>query len=571
VKEFFPIIAITLVGLAIRCYTADWGSLSGDEANCVAIAVTGSWADMVQHIREDGNAPLYYALIRLFSQIFGSGDFPLRLINVLLSTSLVPVVYALLRKDRVLALQSALMVALCPTLVRWGNIVRMYSLLPVLSVVGTVCAVRLMQEPANKRLRIAHPFLAASLMYIHHWGFFVLFGQAGLALVGLIRRWWSVRSLVPWGIGMALAVVAYLPWVPSMYFILTHDESPWAKTPPPTYLFIETPLQMLIGDMSASNPWDEASMIYATIWVLFMVFYAGCAVARRSTDSSSSGEQAALVVDGTGWSRFKPSSARVTLTVACIRYVVLSGMLAAFLSSSFKPAWRDRYLMSFAPLVLLVLCLMLRRYVPSRNRLIIYCFPALLWLPVWTPEWLALAFGSESSTHEIVAKIKAEIHPSQDLVVVSYEAAAPAFSRMLPEDVKLISLPDLERVSIVKWAGINERLRDDSRMLELFERMKEVLDSGGVIWLVDAARTTPVTGQPGHFPVGGFDFRELMVVRMGQVRNWLQTHAEQQDVFLWGPGRDLSLFLSSYVAKPVQERDEPGSRPGSAQDSSPRE
>src|SRR5262249_37661169 len=237
-------------------------------------------------------------------------------------------------------------------------------------------------------------------------------------------------------------------------------------------------------------------------------------------------------------------------------YVVISGLLGAFLASSVRPAWRDRYLMSFVPLVLVVLCLMLRRFVPSKNQLILYCFPALLWLPVWIPEWLALAFGSESSTHEIVAKIKAEINPSHDLVVVSYEAAAPAFSRMLPEDVQLISLPDMERVAIVKWAGINQRIRDDSRMFRLFERMKAVLDRGGVIWLVDAARTTPVIGQPGHFPVAKFDFRELMVVRMGQVRNWLQTHAEQQNVFLWGPGRDLSLFLSTYVSKPVHEREE---------------
>src|SRR4030095_2364894 len=147
-------------------------------------------------------------------------------------------------------------------------------------------------------------------------------------------------------------------------------------------------------------------------------------------------------------------------------------LLGPFLASSFRPAWRDRYLMSFVPLVLVVLCLMVRRFVPSRNRLGAYCLPALLWLAVWTPQWLALAFGSESSTHEIVAKINAEINSSHDLVVVSYEAAAPAFSRMLPKDIPLISLPDLERVSIVKWDGINRRIRDDSRMLELFARME---------------------------------------------------------------------------------------------------
>jgi hypothetical protein len=327
-------------------------------------------------------------------------------------------------------------------------------------------------------------------------------------------------------------------------------------------------MQMLVGYVEESKPWDEVSMIYASIWALFFVFYPGCKVARP-TGNFGSGEQVAPVVNGAGWSSFDLAPARVFLTVACIRYVVLSGLLGAFLASSFKPAWRDRYLMSFAPLLLVVFCLMVRRFAPSKKRLVLCCLPALLWLPVWIPEWLALAFGSESSTHEIVAKINAEINPSQDLVVVSYEAAAPAFSRMLPKDIQLISCPDMERVTIMKWDGINRRIRDDSRMLDLFRRMEKVLDRGGVIWLVDAARTTPIIGQPGHFPVDGFDFRELMVVRMGQVRNWLQNHAEQQDTFLWGPGRDLSLFLSTYVAKNAKEEGKPSIRHEGAQDSTP--
>ncbi len=521
---------VSLVGLLVRLFTADWGCLSGDEANCVAIATTGSWADVFQHLKEDGNAPLYYVLLRLTTQVAGSSDFMLRLLNITISVSLVPIVYLLLRGNRILALQAALLVALCPTLVRWGNMVRMYNLLPILSVTSSWCAIQLMHEPQNTRLRIAHPCLAALLIYCHHWGAFVLIGQAALALLGLAKRWWSLRALLPWGVGMALAALAYLAWVPSLLYTLKADQSPWAKTPPPSYLFIETPAQVLIGDLKFDDDWSEIAMIYCTLWVLFLILRPGTSAVR------------AAFVDGSGPGGFLSRA-------ACLRYLLIAGMLAAFLASNFKAAWRDRYEVAFTPMLLVALCLMLNRFTASRQFLLAVCLPALLWLPVWTPRLVSLAAGSESTVHEIVAKIKQEADPSKDLVVVPFVAAVPAVSRLLPENIEMICFPDLERVRIVKWDGMSKRIRDEWRMPELFKRMEKGLQAGGVIWLVDAALSTEKVAPADYYLVDRFDFRQIQVLRMNQMRNWLQSHADQQSVFLWGPGRDLSVFLSSYKAK----------------------
>ena len=529
-----PIIIITALGLLLRCLTADWSSLSADEANGVAIATTGSWLDLFQHLREDGNPPLHYVLIRLSSQLIGSSDIAFRLLNIGISASLAPIVYWTLRSDRVLALQAASLTALCPTLIRFGNMVRMYSLLPILSFASTFCAIKLMHEPRNRALWIAYPILAAMLIYCHHWGFFVLLGQAGLALWGMCKGWWSFRTLLPWWLGLATAALAYLLWVPSLYYSLTHDVSPWAYAPPPSSLLLDTPPQALIGELIPTRGWESGEMIYATLWFLFLFILPGFEVDSRSMAS---------------WGSPAGQKAPVRSIVACLRYVVMAGLIGALLVCSIRPGWRDRYVMSFTPLLLVVFCLMLHRFLPRKHLLLACCLPALLWLPTWLPEYWLLSQGRESGVGAIATKIKQEINPATDLVVVSYEVAAPAINHLLPENVTSISFPDMKRVTIVKWDRLNQRMREDTRMYELIKRLQRVLEQGGTVWLVDAARSTSLSGEPGDFTLGRFDFRQVEAIRMDQIRNWLRTHAQQQDVFLWGPGRDLSLYLSVYKPK----------------------
>lgn len=536
ISHHFLIALITLGGLAVRLWLSDWGGLSADEANGVAIAVTGSWADMVRYLREDGNPPLFYALLRVISGLFGSSDAALRLTSVTASTALVPVAYLVARKlaGNAVAVPVALVTALCPPLIRYGTMVRMYWLLPMLSLASTYFFIRLLAKPPGKGPRAGYVLSTALLIYCHHWGFIVALGQTAAASLGLVRRWWSWRDLVPFVCCLALAGLTYLPWLPSLHYTLTHDESPWAQSPALTHLIIETPPEALVGRLSFRHAWSEVGTMYAAFWVAFaLVFAGGLPVGDLSSDQRG---------------RHSPEQWQRSLNL--LRWVVVFGLCGALALSSIKAAWRDRYLVAFSPAIIILYCAVLSPLLRRLPRPAAALLPAFIWLPAWIPQYLWLDAMPESSAWAISDKIRRECQPARDLVVVSWQAAAPALSRTLPEAIAMISFPDMERVAIVRWDGINARLRDDRRMFALFDRMKQVLDRGGTIWLVDSSHGTGIVAPPGTVAISSMHYLAVEQLRMDQIRSWLALNARQEGAFLWAPGRDISLFLSRHRSPP---------------------
>ena len=100
---------ITLLALAVRIITVTWTGLTTDEANGVMIAVSGTWVDMLRHLRDDGNAPLFYVLVRAYSHFFGYHGLALKFLSLGLSTASVPIIYWIFR--RVLAKELCLALA----------------------------------------------------------------------------------------------------------------------------------------------------------------------------------------------------------------------------------------------------------------------------------------------------------------------------------------------------------------------------------------------------------------------------------------------------------------------------
>ncbi len=401
----------------------------------------------------------------------------------------------------------------------------MYGLLPLLAIISTASAIRLLLQPARNPA-IIYVVSTALAVYCHHWAFFLIFAQAVFAIIFLLRKACTARSFLRYAGCLAIVGICYLPWLVNLLFSLGHNESPWAAAPTLSHLLIETPPEALIGKLTFRNSGQELLMIYATFWVGFVYLFSKA-----------------------GWGLDRQPG-----NIDYFRYIVAAGMLTALLVSAVKPAWRDRYLVVFTPLFLTSLCISLRQFSASSRRLVAYLVPLLLWVPIWGPIWFSLSQSRESSVAAFVDDIKSEAIPGKDLVVVSWEAVAPSFSRAVPQNIDLVSFPDEERVEIISWDGLNDRIRDDTRLKQLFSRMRAVLDAGGKIFLIDSAHATHPVGAPGQIPLTYFDFTAMEGIRMDQIRTWLKTNAEQKGVFLWGPGRDASMFLSVYKPQTTRER-----------------
>lgn len=116
---------ITIIALLVRILLASFlGGLATDEANGVMIAVSGSWADMLENLKQDGNAPVFYALVRYFDTKFGHSEFAVKVLAVIIATIQVPAIYGLFRLvlPRYICLQLAWILTFCPSMVRSAGV-----------------------------------------------------------------------------------------------------------------------------------------------------------------------------------------------------------------------------------------------------------------------------------------------------------------------------------------------------------------------------------------------------------------------------------------------------------------
>ena len=86
-KLFYAHIAVIVFGLAAFAAGAFHGEIWFDEAYTVG-AVRNNFSDMYAHITRDVHPPLYYILLWLWAQVFGSGFASLRIFSVLFAAAL---------------------------------------------------------------------------------------------------------------------------------------------------------------------------------------------------------------------------------------------------------------------------------------------------------------------------------------------------------------------------------------------------------------------------------------------------------------------------------------------------
>jgi hypothetical protein len=475
---------------------------------------------VLEHVKLDGNAPLIYVMLKIWGTVFGSTDLSLRIFAVLSGSLLAPTTYLLLRKQlgESLSLTTAALMALCAPLVQFGNLVRPYAWLPMLSLLSTVMLMKLLDSPRNLRNVLAYAATLAALVYMHHWGAMVAAGHAVMFTVELARGQWQKEQIASWLAGVGVALALYAPWLPVLAFGLTNDVSPWITAPPWQELLFSMPVEAVSGYREK----PEWLSLAVTIWANLAVW-------------------AGLLVPGHG----EPAGhSRQPFPLRRWQLVTGGGLLAALLVSQFRPFWRDRYLTAFTPLLLVLYSVVSARFARRLPRKLAAILPVALWLPVWLPQLVFFHAFPESSAWALMEQLARQCRPATDLVVVSFEAIAPQVDRYLPAAAPVVSFPDLERISVIPWAGINQRIRESDRLDRLLKLMRDRLDSGGRVWLVESYHK--YVPMPLNYPIQRLSFNAVEAVRMCQIRAWLDSHAVKEGKDLWAPGREFSVMAGCY-------------------------
>ncbi len=206
---------ILLAGLVLRLIRLDFQPLWWDEGY-TAWFVAQPLMEMLARTAADIHPPLYYALLHGWSLVFGFGSVSLRLFSVLVSLPAIPLAYALGRDmgDRATGYLAALLVAVNPMAIYYGQEVRMYGLAATLALAALwtgwrwagVSRQNAKAQRGDWKWGIAYGLSVLAGLYTLY--VFVLLPAAQFLWVVVARRerWKSwLASLVATGL-------LYLPW-----------------------------------------------------------------------------------------------------------------------------------------------------------------------------------------------------------------------------------------------------------------------------------------------------------------------------------------------------------------------
>lgn len=203
--------------LGLRSLRLGWQPLWWDEGYSVFFA-TEALSHMAELTARDIHPPLYYALLHLWTGLWGSADpTVLRALSVLIGGVSVPVIWWVGRvlfpaRPRI-ALIAALLLAVNPMHLFYSQEVRMYGLELLLGLLSTGWFWRLWTAqtlPHRRRAALVYGLITAAALYTEYY----------VALLPLAHFLWAVwqsrrhpQTLMPLLAADMLAALLYLPWL----------------------------------------------------------------------------------------------------------------------------------------------------------------------------------------------------------------------------------------------------------------------------------------------------------------------------------------------------------------------
>ncbi len=219
------IVSGLFVFATVALWTITKSSIWFDEAFGAYLIRFNFW-DIARYTAADVHPPLYYWLLKLWSMLFGNSELALRSMSVLFGAIAIVFGYLLIHRlfGKKAARVSLLFMALSPMLVRYGQEMRMYTLVTAIALAATY--VLTYAVTTKKRLPwVIYGILVSLGMWTHYFS----------AIVWLAHWIWqadNVRRVAKkgkfiktffskeWVFAHIVAVGLFLPWLPFFLFQL---------------------------------------------------------------------------------------------------------------------------------------------------------------------------------------------------------------------------------------------------------------------------------------------------------------------------------------------------------------
>lgn len=226
-KILVPTILIVLY--TILCALNINDSIWFDESYS-AYLIRGNFADIWSMTAVDVHPPLFYFLLKLWSLIAGTSVIALRSMSVFFGIISIILLFRLLHRhfNLTAAIIGSFFFTLSPMLIRYGQEMRMYTVIIALVIAATdvmLCALDTKDPKKSRRLWFFYAILIALGMWTHYFTatawiaqlVYILYRQGIFKKDGLKKFWQDKvrRNTILQTYG--LAVLCYIPWIPFFF------------------------------------------------------------------------------------------------------------------------------------------------------------------------------------------------------------------------------------------------------------------------------------------------------------------------------------------------------------------
>jgi mannosyltransferase len=415
-----------------------------DEGLSVGIA-TQPFLDIPGTLRQDGSPPLYYLLLHVWMNVVGDSEGRTQGLSVLIALLAVPgglwAGWSLF--GRRAGLICAGLAAVNPFLTQYAQETRMYSLMVLLSLLGTAA---FLHAFVYRRHAFAYVFavLLALLLYTHNWGLFFTIGCLGAMGVVLYESEERRALLREALLGFGGAALLYAPWLPTLGYQAVHTGAPWVN--PPRF---GAPVQItksLLGGGSAT-----------VAIVLGIGAGLGGIMGRRPR-----------------------SRDRTAVLVLIALPVVTLGI--AWLVSQVSPAWTTRYLgVALGPIFLLTALGLARA---GRLGLVALLIVLAVWAVPRTYD-----VKNKSNAKELSTAVEPRLKRG-DLVISTQPEQTPLINYRLPDGLDYATiLGPVDNPNVMDWRDAVERM-EDARVETSLEPLLAKLPRSSHVLLVRPVTTS---------------------------------------------------------------------------------
>jgi len=206
------LLLIVVLAIFLRFYDISAEDVWCDEANSIVIAELTP-AHIITRMSHDASPPLYYFLLHYWMEVFGKSELALRSLSALFGFLLVIAVYFTGKRifSEPVGLYAALITSVAPIQIMYSQQIRMYSLLPLMSLMSMYFLLRYIQEKKGFLLAGYGLFTVLSL-FTHNYGLFLLPAQVLLILFYMRER----KMILWWMLSVACIGALYALWIPSL-------------------------------------------------------------------------------------------------------------------------------------------------------------------------------------------------------------------------------------------------------------------------------------------------------------------------------------------------------------------